>query len=51
MLGYFSIGIIYGLYRNNGKENENYYTVVGCKLGRYGGYIRITEKKTETTII
>ena len=32
-----------GLYRDNGKENGNYYIV-------YQGYIGIMEKKMETTI-
>ena len=33
MLGYFSMGTIYGLYRNNGKENENYYTCSRVYVG------------------
>ena len=30
------IGVILGLYRDNGKENGNYYS----RLGLYGVYIR-----------
>ena len=38
-------GVILGLYRDNGKVNGNYYNRVV-----YWGYIRIMEKKMETTI-
>ena len=33
--------------RDNGKENVNYYSI----LGLYMGYIGIMEKKMETTIV
>ena len=32
---------------DNGKENENYYSI----LGLYRGYLGIMEKKMETTIV
>ena len=36
-LYYYSnvIGVILGLYRDNGKENGNYYNVIGVILGLY----------------
>ena len=37
------IGVISGIYWDNGKENGNYYL-------RFRGYIGIMEKKMETTI-
>ena len=44
-----------GLYRDNGKENGNYYNAlhrdyIGYILGLYLGYIGIMERKMETTI-
>ena len=36
-----------GFYRDNGKENGNYYYILGYILG----YIGIMEKKMETTTI
>ena len=40
--------IVYrGLYWDSGKENANYYSI----LGLYRGYIGIMEKKMETTIV
>ena len=36
---------------DNGKENGNYYIIMGYLLGLYRGYIGIMEKKMETTII
>ena len=39
------IGVLLGLYRDNGKENGNYYNWLSW------GYIEIMEKKLETTII
>ena len=38
------------LYWNNGKENRNYCSRMGYILGLYGEYIRIMERKMETTI-
>ena len=46
------IGYILGLYRNNGKENGNYYLwLYGDFRGIYWGYIRIIENKMETAIM
>ena len=47
------IGNILGLYRDNGKENGNYYNVktIGLFRGYIGDYIGIMEKKMETTIV
>ena len=39
------IGVILGLYRDNGTRNGSYYNILGCR-----GYIGIMEKKMETTI-
>ena len=41
------IGVIFGLYWDNGKENGNYSSI----LGLYWGYIGIMEKKMETTLV
>ena len=40
-----------GLYWDNGKENGNYYSIIGYILGFYWGTIGIMEKKMETTIV
>ena len=32
----------------NGKENGNYYNIIGYILGLYRGYLGIREKKMET---
>ena len=45
IMGY--IGVILGLYWDNGKENGNYYN--GLYWGYIGFYIGIMEKKMETT--
>ena len=29
------IGCTLGLYRDNGKEDRNYYSIIGCILGLY----------------
>ena len=77
-MGFGTNALEHGLYRNNGKENGNYYSVLGLyrdngeengnyysMLGlsgdngkengnyyiAYWGYIGITEKKMETTIV
>ena len=43
------VGVLYGgLNSNNGKENGNYYGILGFYMG---GYIGIMEKKMETTIV
>ena len=49
------IGGFSGLYRDDGKENENYYNAlhrdyIGYIFGLYRGYIGIMERKMETTI-
>ena len=38
---------ILGLSRDNGKENQNYYSI----LGEYWGSMGIIENKMETTIV
>ena len=46
------IGVILGLYWDNGKENGNYYNgLYRGYIGLYWGYIGIMEKKMETTIM
>ena len=52
------IRVILGFYRDNGKENGNYYAVLGpwvfrfwVLLGLYWDYTGIREKKMETTIV
>ena len=42
-------GAIWG--RDNGKENGNYYFIIGCILGLCRGYIGIMEKKMEAAIL
>ena len=40
-------GVILGLYRDNGKENGNYYAIMGYNIGGIEGI----KKKMETTIV
>ena len=42
-------GLCVILVGDNGKENGNYYIIIGYILGLYWGYIGIMEKKMETT--
>ena len=42
---------ILGLYRDNGKENGNYYSIIGVYIGVILGYIGIMEKRVDTTTI
>ena len=45
------MGVILGLYRDNGKENGIYRDYRDyIRLGLYWGYIGIVENKTETTV-
>ena len=47
-----SIGVIlWRLYRDNGREHGNYYSIPGYILGLYWAYMEIVEKNMETTII
>ena len=39
---------LWGIYRDNGQENGNYRDYTGY-IGLFWGYIRIMEKKMETT--
>ena len=39
---------ILGLYRDNGKEHGNYYSIIGNNMGFY---IELMEKSMETTIV
>ena len=45
------IGVMLELYRDNGKENGNYYTILGLYRGYYWGYIGRMENNMETTIV
>ena len=51
IMGY--VGVMLGLYWENGKENGNYYNglYIGVMLGLYWGYIGRMEKNMETTIM
>ena len=53
IMGYMGIiGTILGLYRDDGKENGNYYNGLSRDYRDYiVGYIRIMEKKMETNIM
>ena len=44
------IGVLYGLYRDNGKENGYYYIIMVYILGFYWGYIGIMEKEIGNSI-
>ena len=45
-------GIIYGLYRDNGKENGNYFNgLYRDYRGLYWGNIGIMEQKMETSLM
>ena len=41
---YSIVGDVQGMYRDNGKGNGNYYSILGGSIG-------ILEKKMETTIV
>ena len=42
------IGVVLGLYRDNGKENGNYHSIIGLYIGVNTA---IMEKKMETTTV
>ena len=39
-IGYI-LGLYWGLYWDNGKENGNHYSIIGCILGLYRDYIGV----------
>ena len=45
-----NIRIVYGLYRDNGKEHENYSNIIGYILALFRDYIGVMENKMETAI-
>ena len=49
LMGYIGV-IILGSYWDNGRENGNYYNIIGYILGLYWGYIHYCEAPKQPPI-